>query len=51
MKHFLPTALIIAACAALSANAAETWSYADCVDYARTHKISLQKSRLAEETA
>ena len=51
MKHFLPTALIIAACAALSANAAETWSYADCVDYARTHNISLQKSRLAEETA
>lgn len=30
---------------------ARTWSYDDCVEYAREHNISLQKSRLAEETS
>jgi len=30
---------------------AETWSYADCVEYARSHNISLQKSRLTEQTS
>lgn len=30
---------------------ARTWSYADCVDWARTHNISLQKSILSEQTA
>lgn len=30
---------------------ARTWSYADCVDWARQHNISLQKSILAEQTA
>lgn len=29
----------------------QSWSYADCVAYARAHNISLQKSRLTEETA
>jgi outer membrane efflux protein len=29
---------------------ARTWSYADCVDWARQHNISLQKSILAEQT-
>ncbi len=28
-----------------------TWSYRDCVDYAREHNITLQKSRLSEQTA
>ena len=36
--------------AAASAGA-QTWTYSDCVDYARAHNISLQKSRLAEQTA
>lgn len=30
---------------------AEVWSYADCVDYARSHNISLQKLRLSEQSA
>lgn len=30
---------------------AQTWSYSDCLDYARQHNISLQKSRLSEQTA
>lgn len=30
---------------------AETWTYADCLEYARTHNISLKKSRLSEGTA
>lgn len=30
---------------------AETWSYADCVEYARLHNISLQKSRLSEQAS
>ena len=35
----------------LCAAAQHTWSYADCVDYAREHSISLQKSRLNEQSA
>lgn len=27
---------------------AQTWSYSDCVDYARDHNITLQKTRLSE---
>lgn len=30
---------------------AETWTYADCVEYAREHNIQLQKARLNELTA
>ncbi len=30
---------------------AETWTYSDCVEYARSHNITLQKSRLSETTA
>lgn len=30
---------------------AETWTYADCVDYARLNNIQLQKARLNEQTA
>lgn len=29
----------------------DVWSYAECVDYARSHNISLQKLRLAEQTS
>lgn len=29
---------------------ADTWTYSQCVDYAREHNISLQKARLAELT-
>lgn len=29
----------------------ETWTYSDCVEYAREHNISLQKSRLSEQTS
>lgn len=32
-------------------DAADIWTYNDCVEYARTHNISLQKMRLNEETA
>lgn len=31
--------------------AARTWTYSECVDYARQHNISLRKSILAEQTA
>ena len=27
------------------------WSFSECVDYARSHNISLQKTRLGEQTA
>lgn len=30
---------------------AQTWTYSDCVDYAREHNISLQKSRLSQQTS
>ncbi|MDE6435936.1 MAG: TolC family protein [Muribaculaceae bacterium] len=49
MKQQLVTATLLAALT-LSA-AAETWSYADCVDYALANNISLRKSRLNQETA
>lgn len=29
----------------------QQWTYQDCVDYARQHNISLQQSRLSEETS
>lgn len=49
MKHKFFVAVVMAGLAAGAH--AETWSYADCVDYARTHNISLRKMRLGEETA
>ncbi len=30
---------------------AEMWTYADCVEYARSHNITLQKLRLSEQSA
>ena len=49
MKRHYIVGMMLALC--VSAGAAETWSYADCVEYARMHNISLQKSRLSEQTS
>lgn len=43
-KHVLSTLLALLPLTALS----QTWTYSDCVEYAREHNISLQKSRLNE---
>lgn len=49
MKHYiLSTAIMLTA---IIASAQTSWTYADCVAYAREHNISLQKSRLKEETS
>lgn len=48
MKLYFLSAMMALGCAAA---AAETWTFADCVDYARAHNISLQKSLLAEQSA
>ncbi|MDE6512196.1 MAG: TolC family protein [Muribaculaceae bacterium] len=50
MKRQYIIPLMVAA-VALSASAQKTWTYADCVEYARLHNISLQKSRLSEQTS
>ncbi len=39
------------ALASFATHAQRTWTYAECVDYAREHNITLQKTRLGEETA
>lgn len=49
MRKTVFSALTIAA--ALAATAQQTWSYADCVEYARSHSITLQKARLSEQTS
>lgn len=50
MKYQLLTLMFISA--GWSAVCAENpWTYSDCIDYARAHNITLQKSRLNEETA
>lgn len=46
-----PSLLLSAALAATLTAHAETWSYSDCVEHARSHNISLQKSRLAEQSS
>lgn len=52
MKFRLLTLAIFSAVFAMpDAQAATPWSYKDCVDYARDHNITLQKSRLSEQTA
>lgn len=48
MKYYIMTVML--ALAAVSVNA-RTWTYVDCVEYAREHNISLQKSRLTEQTS
>lgn len=44
-------AILPAAFCRAEIKAGPTWSYRDCVDYAREHNITLQKSRLSEQTA
>lgn len=46
-QYIISTALLLVA---LSVSA-RTWTYAECVEYARQHNISLQKSILNEESA
>lgn len=47
----ITTSLLVAANTIIVSAADDVWSYAQCVDYARTHNISLQKLRLNEQTA
>lgn len=50
--HLLTTSLLLAsATATMEAGEPTVWTYNDCVEYARAHNISLQKSLLAETTA
>ena len=52
MKHKVITISFLLALTAFSGVAADqVWNYAECVDYARSHNISLQKLRLSEQTA
>lgn len=52
MKTILTTVLLAATGMAGYAQADDgLWSYDDCVEYARTHNISLQQAHLAGETA
>ena len=46
-KYLISTLLVILSETAVS----QTWTYSDCVEYAREHNINLQKSRLNELTA
>ncbi|MDE6458114.1 MAG: TolC family protein, partial [Muribaculum sp.] len=48
MKNYVITSML--ALVAMSGTAG-TWTYSDCVEYAREHNISLQKSRLTEESS
>lgn len=46
------TTSLLATSLVLSAYAADdVWSYAECVDYARSNNISLQKLRLSEQVS
>lgn len=45
MRHYILTAILALMCQHISA---QVWTYSDCVDYAREHSITLQKSRLSE---
>lgn len=52
MNRRILTASVLAALAAVSVHADdEVWTYAQCVDYAKSHNISLQKLRLSEQTS
>ena len=49
---FLTISFIMTLVATADGTASDyVWNYAECVDYARTHNITLQKLRLAEQTA
>lgn len=45
------TSLLISCFAGVAAASDEVWTYADCLEYARTHNIQLQKLRLSEKTS
>lgn len=51
MKHHITLLIATAATMSLTMAAQTTWTYTDCVDYARTHNISLQKSQLSQQTS
>ncbi len=46
-QSLIALALLLSA----TASAQQLWTYSDCVSYAREHNISLQKSRLGEQTS
>lgn len=46
-QSLIALALLLSA----TALAQQLWTYSDCVSYAREHNISLQKSRLGEQTS
>lgn len=50
-RRILIITLIVASIASINSVSAEVWSYAECVDYAKTHNISLQKLQLNMQTA
>ena len=50
MKKYLIT-IAIMSLFVITAEAQQQWTFSDCVDYARQHNISLQKSRLSEQSA
>lgn len=48
MKQLLLSAIVMTTAMSM---AGQTWTYSDCVEYAREHNISLMKSRLNEQTS
>ena len=50
MKKYLIT-IAIMSLFVVTVEAQQQWTFSDCVDYARQHNISLQKSRLSEQSA
>lgn len=47
----LATSFLVTLMTAVASGIDEVWDYAQCVDYARSHNISLQKLRLSEMTS
>lgn len=50
MRRLQTLTALLVCCGAFTAGA-DTWSYSDCVNYAREHNISLRKSQLTEQTS
>lgn len=50
MRRLQTLTALLVCCSAFNAEA-DTWSYSDCVNYAREHNISLRKSQLTEQTS
>ncbi len=51
MRTLLAVCLSLSGVLAVSAQSSVLWSYDDCVDYARTHNISLQQAHLSGQKA